>query len=124
MRELAELGWELAPEAPMWVFLPYVWPPDTRTWVPDRSTRREVATTLDSSGHMTAVECRPLPAEESETQERGAATDLTAVGIPPRPRGRLWLLRPVGDFDELDSRRACQARQFASGVSPPAPMSP
>lgn len=95
---MAELGWELAPGVPAWVFLPYIWPPDARTWVPDRSMRWEIDTALDAGGQVTTVECRPLSEEELEVQERDAAADLAAAGIPPRPRGRLWLVCPVGDF--------------------------
>ena len=102
VRELAELGWELAPEAPMWVFLPYVWPTVARAWVPDRSTRWEVDTVLDSDGRVTAVECRPLSEGELAVQEQDTVADLESAGIPPRPRGRLWLLRPVGRFGDLD----------------------
>ncbi|MER5312615.1 DUF5956 family protein [Streptomyces sp. NPDC002773] len=103
VRELAELGWFLAPEAPMWVFLPYVWPRNARTWVPDRSTCWEIDTTFDAAGQLLGVECRPVSAAEKEVQERDAAADLDAAGIPPRPSGRLWLLRPVGGFDDLDA---------------------
>ncbi|MEV6250699.1 DUF5956 family protein [Streptomyces sp. NPDC051742] len=101
VRELEELGWIFAPAAPMWVFLPYVWPRNARTWVPDRSTRWEIDTTFAAAGQLLDVECRPVSAAEREARERDAAADLTVAGIPPRPSGRLWLLRPVGDFNEL-----------------------
>ncbi|MFD5417399.1 DUF5956 family protein [Streptomyces sp. NPDC127069] len=103
VRELGELGWVLAPEAPMWVFLPFVWPSHARTWVPDRSTRWQIDTTTDGSGRVVEAECHPVTETEQETQERDALTDLAGVGIPPRPPGRLWLLRPVGGFEDLDA---------------------
>ncbi|MEV0158336.1 hypothetical protein AB0H57_32280 [Micromonospora sp. NPDC050686] len=47
VREPIARGWQLAPDAPMLVFLPLVWPPQQRTWVPDRATRYETWTELD-----------------------------------------------------------------------------
>jgi hypothetical protein len=70
--------------------------------VSDRSTRWEVDTVLDSDRQVTAVECRPLSEGELAVQERDAAADPEAAGIPSRPRGRLWLLRSVGDFGDSD----------------------
>ncbi|MEU9034005.1 DUF5956 family protein [Streptomyces sp. NPDC048352] len=102
VRELGEWGWSLAPDAPMWVFLPYVWPPGARTWVPDRSTRWQIDTTLDAADHVLEVICRPVSQAEWQRQERDAAGDLARVGIPPRPVGRLWLLHPVGGFECVD----------------------
>lgn len=97
------LGWFLAPEAPMWVFLPFIWPAEARTWVPDRSTRWQVDTTLDGSGQVVDVECHPVTEAEQETLKKDASADLARCGLPPRPAGRLWFLRPVGRFDDLDA---------------------
>ncbi|MET9958812.1 DUF5956 family protein [Streptomyces sp. NPDC006326] len=98
VRELEVLGWEPAPEDLLWVFLPYVWPPEHRTWVPDRSTRWAVETRLDGHGHVTGVECAPLPEPDVHQLDREPEEVLAALGLPPRPPGRLWLLRPVGPF--------------------------
>ncbi|MFD0367631.1 hypothetical protein [Streptomyces sp. NPDC127114] len=38
-----------------------------------------------------------------DDQDRDVAADPAAAGIPPRRASRLWLLRPVGDFSELDA---------------------
>ncbi|MFD3544704.1 DUF5956 family protein [Streptomyces sp. NPDC058655] len=103
VRELEALGWEPAPEALRWAFLPYVWPPRARTWVPDRSTRWAVETRLDGHGHITAVECAPLPEADLAGLDAETADALTALGLPPRPRDRLWLLRPIGPFPHLDA---------------------
>lgn len=102
VRELGQWGWSLAPDAPMWVFLPYVWPPGARTWVPDRSTRWQIDTTLDATCQLLNVACHPVSQAERETQERDADADLARVGIPPRPAGRVWLLRPVGEFKDVE----------------------
>ncbi|MFE6225919.1 DUF5956 family protein [Streptomyces sp. NPDC057854] len=122
VRELVERGWAPAPETPMWVFLPYVWPAEARTWVPDRSTRWQLDTTLDAAGRVLDVECRPLSREEKETQEQDAAADLALAGVPPRPRGRLWLLRPVGGLENLAAVlehlcAAAEARGVDTGLS-------
>ncbi|MFD9517407.1 DUF5956 family protein [Streptomyces sp. NPDC059979] len=120
IRELEALGWEPAPEDLRWVFLPYVWPPAARTWIPDRSTHWAVDTALDGHGHITGVECAPLPEPDLRDLDREADAALAGLGLPPRPRGRLWLLRPVGPFaalgevlDHLDTvaaERAVEAR--------------
>ncbi|MEV7579853.1 DUF5956 family protein [Streptomyces erythrochromogenes] len=118
MRELEVLGWEPAPEDLRWVFLPYVWPPAARTWIPDRSTHWAVDTALDGHGRITGVECAPLPEPDLRGLDREADEALAALGLPPRPRGRLWLLRPVGRFttvaavlDHLDALAAAAPAQ-------------
>ncbi|MBT2478651.1 DUF5956 family protein [Streptomyces sp. ISL-94] len=123
IRELEVLGWEPAPEELRWAFLPYVWPPAARTWIPDRSTHWAVETSLDGHGHITDVQCAPLP--EGDLRELDGETDtvLAALGLPPSPRGRLWLLRPVGSLptvaavlDHLDATAA--ERGVQPGLSP------
>ncbi|WP_412077525.1 DUF5956 family protein [Streptomyces xanthophaeus] len=103
IRELEVLGWEQAPESTLWVFLPYVWPPADRTWIPDRSTHWAVETGLDGHGHITGVECAPLSEADVDLLDVEADGILAELGVPPRPRGRLWLLRPVGAFPTVDA---------------------
>ncbi|MFG2875156.1 DUF5956 family protein [Streptomyces sp. NPDC048337] len=103
IRELEVLGWEPAPEELRWAFLPYVWPPADRTWIPDRSTHWAVETSLDGHGHITDVACAPLPEADLRDLDGETDTAIAALGLPPRPRGRLWLLRPVGSFPTVDS---------------------
>ncbi|MFJ4775498.1 DUF5956 family protein [Streptomyces sp. NPDC088762] len=98
IRELEVLGWEPAPEELRWAFLPYVWPPAARTWIPDRSTHWAVETSLDGHGHITDVACAPLPEADLQDLDRETDAVIAALGLPPRPRGRLWLLRPVGSL--------------------------
>ncbi|MFG2991014.1 DUF5956 family protein [Streptomyces sp. NPDC048257] len=124
MRELEVLGWEPAPEDLRWVFLPYVWPPASRAWIPDRSTHWAVDTSLDGHGHITGVECAPLAEPDLRDLDREADEALAELGLPPRPRGRLWLLRPVGPFttvgaflehlDALAESRAVEPRPSAA----------
>ncbi|MGR4881355.1 DUF5956 family protein [Streptomyces sp. LARHCF249] len=124
VRELEVLGWEPAPEELRWAFLPYVWPPAARTWIPDRSTHWAVETLLDGQGHITAVEAAPLPEADLHDLEGETDTVLAGLGLPPRPRGRLWLLRPVGPFatvgellghlDALAASRGVETRACAA----------
>lgn len=122
IRELEVLGWEPAPEELRWAFLPYVWPPAARTWIPDRSTHWAVETSLDGHGHVTGVACAPLPDTDLDELDRETDAALAGLGLPPRPRGRLWLLRPVGPFptpaavlEHLDATAA--ARGTEPGLS-------
>ncbi|MFE2479839.1 DUF5956 family protein [Streptomyces sp. NPDC059389] len=101
VRELEVLGWEPAPEDTLWVFLPYVWPPADRTWIPDRSTHWAVETRLDGHGHITGVEAAPLADPDLHDLDREAEEALAALGLPRRPPGRLWLLRPPGSHPTL-----------------------
>ncbi|MFJ3173060.1 DUF5956 family protein [Streptomyces roseus] len=121
VRELEVLGWEPAPGETLWAFLPYVWPPAARTWIPDRSTHWAVETRLDGHGHITGVEAAPLADPDLHDLDREAEEVLARLGIPPRPPGRLWLLRPPGSFPTvgavLDHLRAL-ARERGVEVSP------
>lgn len=98
VRELEVLGWEPAPGETLWAFLPYVWPPAYRTWIPDRSTHWAVETRLDGHGHVTDVEAAPLDDPDLRDLDREDEEVLRALGLPPRPPGRLWLLRPPGSL--------------------------
>ncbi|MBT2446295.1 hypothetical protein J7F03_04195 [Streptomyces sp. ISL-43] len=101
VRELRKLGWELAPDAPSWAFLPYVWPQGARTWIRDRSTRWVVETCMDALLAITDVRCEPMTEEELRVITADEGTLLADAGVPAPPAGRLWLLRPVGPFGDL-----------------------
>ncbi|MFD3699414.1 DUF5956 family protein [Streptomyces sp. NPDC058646] len=103
VRELEVLGWEQAPASTLWAFLPYVWPVRDRTWIPDRSTHWAVETGLDGEGHVTGVECAPLSEADVDLLDGETDAILAGLGLPPRPRGRLWLLRPVGDLPTVEA---------------------
>ena len=81
-------GWWLAPETPMWVFLPAVWPEQHRGWLVDRSSRYV-------EEYCTGQSPRRLPwsADDSATVERDLNTLLRECGLPARPPARLWFLR-------------------------------
>lgn len=97
VRQLLGQGWHLLPEAPMWVFLPAVWPMHSRAWVPDRSTRYfEEWVNGRSTGR------RPWTEEIRDAVERDLNEGLRRAGLPPRPANRLWLVRLPDGFTTLD----------------------
>ena len=91
-------GWFLASDAPMWAFLPAVWPAEHRRWLPDRSIRW---TRISCSGAPSTDV--PWSAWDYFEHERDINELLTASSVPPRPAGRLWLLRTPEAFRDLDS---------------------
>ncbi|MBC7289886.1 MAG: hypothetical protein H5T83_00945 [Actinotalea sp.] len=91
-------GWFLAPDAPLWCFLPAVWPTTARAWVPDRSVR-EVRLRIEGGGER-RVPWSPWDVAEVE---QDVAALLAACGLGPRPLGRLWLLRPPPVFADLEA---------------------
>ncbi|MFC9694768.1 DUF5956 family protein [Kribbella sp. NPDC056951] len=86
--ELLRTGWALAPDEPMWVFLPAVWPSTHRVWVADRSTRW-----VEHSRDGVVVERVPWSDELHAEVEADHNELLAQAGIPARPVGRLWLLK-------------------------------
>jgi hypothetical protein len=76
-------------------FLPYIWPPEARTWVPDRSTHWEIDTALDAGGQVITVECRSLSGEELD--------------------GLLDHLRDVGDGCGVEARLAAAFVALCAG---------
>jgi hypothetical protein len=89
-------GYEPAHEAPLWCFVPAMWPAPARCWV--RDTRVRHSTVSGERGPSGRVPwCTALYAEiESDINRL-----LAECGIPPRPAGRLWLLRPPPGFDSV-----------------------
>lgn len=98
VRRAREDGWCLAPQAPAWCFLPLVWPTTARAWVPDRSVR--VVRMSCDGGPPTEI---PWSAWDHEEVERDTNAALASAGLPARPSGRLWLLRPPPGLDDLDT---------------------
>ena len=96
--EARDEGWFLTSDAPMWAFLPAVWPAAHRRWIPDRSIRW--ARMSCAGGPTTDM---PWSAWDYVEHERDINDLLTASSVPPRPAGRLWLLRTPRAFRDLDS---------------------
>lgn len=117
VRELLAAGWQLAPEAPLFAFLPAVWPADHRTWVLDRGT-------WYSEEYVDQGPAQIVPADpESIAMFHQDMAQLCAMcGVPPRPAGRIWLLRmPSGSTATLESvLTTIRRRAKAAGV----PVSP
>lgn len=96
VRRLRRDGWELAPDAPFLAFLPSIWPPLARTWIPDRATRY-----LIEYRDGEPPERKPWPFSEYWEAAHDQAGLLAQAGVPLAPPGRLWLLRPAPGFDSV-----------------------
>jgi len=92
-----EEGFEVAPEAPLWLFLPAIWPVQSRAWIRDNRIR-QLRTMIE--GNWVDLPWGTADYFEVEASEQEF---IQALGLPPRPPGRVWLLRPppgVGDLDQ------------------------
>ena len=100
-------GFEVAPQAPLWLFLPAVWPVEFRAWIRDNRVRHLRT--------MTDGQWRDLPWGTADYFEVEANEQdvIRSYGLPPRPPGRVWLLRPppaVGSLDQTLQRLSDAAR--------------
>jgi Family of unknown function (DUF5956) len=92
-----EDGFVVAPDAPLWLFLPAVWPVESRAWIRDNRVRRLRTMT---EGVWADIPWSTADYFEVEADEQRI---IGLYGLPPRPPGRVWLLRPppaVGDLDQ------------------------
>ena len=89
VRAASDHGYETAPEAPMWTFLPAVWPKAARAWIPDTRVRHM---RVSCNGEPTRVV--PWSTADYFEIESDANGILAECGLPSRPGGRLWLLKP------------------------------
>jgi hypothetical protein len=78
-----------ADEAPLWCFIPAIWPVSERAWVRDCRVRH-----LNRSYADGRSERLPWTAAEYAEIEVDTNRSLADLGLPPRPAGRIWLLRP------------------------------
>ena len=102
VRALLAEGWFLAPEAPVLAFLPAIWPRSARTWIPDRSTHYAIVSTLDGDWNVLETCREPWTQTDHDTYEIDINVLLGEGRVPPRPAGRIWLLRPPPGFSSLD----------------------
>lgn len=89
VRAAQEHGYELADEAPLWCFLPAVWPDHARAWIRDTRAR-----SARISCHGEPSERVPWTAADYAEVESDINELLRECSIPERPAGRLWLLKP------------------------------
>lgn len=87
------LGLHPADEAPLWCFVPAIWPKGERAWVRDCRVRH--LTRGYSDGRWERLPWTAAEYAETEDDTNRALADL---GLPPRPAGRIWLLRPPATY--------------------------
>lgn len=109
-----EHGFEVAPDAPMWLFLPVVWPIADRAWIRDNRLR-----------HLqTYVDGQLVDVPWSTADYFGAADDerdflAALLPLPKRPPGRVWLLRAPRDHTSIDETvRQMSDSSWAAGAHP------
>lgn len=92
----APLGFEPVPGGLLFCFLPAVWPDAARAWV--RDTRARFSSMVCDEG---PVQRMPWSTWTYLRTEAEANETLHECGLPPRPPGRVWLLRPPPAFASL-----------------------
>jgi hypothetical protein len=91
-----EDGFEVAPDAPLWLFLPAVWPVESRAWIRDNRVRHLRTMTKGRWGDL------PWGAADYFEVEASEQEVIHSYGLSPRPTGRVWLLRPPPAVSNLD----------------------
>lgn len=92
-------GYSPAPEAPLWCFIPAIWPSKARAWV--RDSRVQHLTRQCDGGPLERL---PWTTADYADYENDANSLLAELGLPARPAGRIWLLRapePYGTAQAL-----------------------
>lgn len=82
-------GWFAVTDAPLWCFVPAIWPTHARAWVRDTRVR-----TLKRGYPDGRWERQPWTAADHAEVEQDVDAHLARLGVAPRPAGRVWLLRP------------------------------
>ena len=90
VQALAADGWRPLHGAPLYALLPAAWPPEHRTWVPDRLPRIAMRGGTTASYLSSIV---PQPHEHDEMQYEDVDGEAAAAGLPTPPRDRIWLVR-------------------------------
>jgi hypothetical protein len=92
-----EQGWFPLVEAPLWCFIPAVWPRHARAWIRDRRVRHSSSQCEDRP-----VERVPWSAADYFEIEDDYNRVLDQYRVPSRPAGRIWVLRPPAGFTTID----------------------
>ncbi|QIG44165.1 hypothetical protein G5V58_16540 [Nocardioides anomalus] len=108
VREARARGWEPVSEAPLWCFLPAVWPRAHRAWTPDRRIRHSTYSSSDGTTGRT-----PWSAWTYADVEASQNAILAECGFPPRPFGRLWFVRMAGPWPSVDGFLSDLLRDWA-----------
>ena len=113
VRELVASGWHIAPDEPLFAFLPAVWPASHRTWVADRGTVYSEVFIGGQAGRLV-----PASAESVAAFDNDMARWCEDAGVPARPTGRVWLLRlPQGSPMSLEEvLELARSRAIAAGL--------
>ena len=90
-----EDGFEVAPDAPLWLFLPAVWPVESRAWIRDNRVRRMRTMTRGRWGDLPWGAADYFEVEASEQED-----DL--LRLAASPTRRVWLLRPPAAVSDLE----------------------
>lgn len=93
-----EVGFFPADEAPLWCFLPAIWPVGERAWV--RDCRVRYLSRSYSDGRLERLPWTTAEYADIESDTNGSLADL---GLPPRPAGRIWLLRPPPNYQSAQA---------------------
>lgn len=91
-----EDGFEVAPDAPLWLFLPAVWPVESRAWIRDNRVRRLRTMIKGRWGDL------PWGAADYFEVEASEQEVIRSYGLSPRPPGRVWLLRPPPAVSDME----------------------
>ena len=86
-------GYTPVPEAPLWCFVPAIWPAQARAWVRD-SRVRHLTRRCDGGPR----ERLPWTAADYADHENDTNALLAELGLPPRPAGRIWLLHAPAPY--------------------------
>ncbi|QWC85225.1 hypothetical protein KLP28_00010 [Nocardioidaceae bacterium] len=112
IRRLRAEGWEGEPlQAPAWEWLWILWPRSHRAFVLDRRVRFAV----EYRGRGTEGRRALWPAKEYAEVEWSANSSLAELGLPARPAGHIWLLRPPAAYADLDAALSAINRMADEG---------
>jgi hypothetical protein len=111
-------GYFPAHEAPMWCFIPAIWPSNARAWVRDSRVRH-----LTRQCNGGPLERLPWTTADYAEDENDTNAFLAELGVPARPAGRIWLLRPPEPYgtaqDVLDDIWAGWEASGGPGMATP-----
>ena len=102
----------------MWVFLPAIWPPKWRTWVPTGSYETMTYCYYQAADNFYTQE-RPRTQEEQTEVDNDVDALLAEADITPRPTGRVYYLKmPTGISDLNEILELVTIRALERGVEP------